>query len=101
VAHNFIEVLIKSLPIEFGVDEKRRWIKVKDAIELDIEAVAGGDKNRDSVIVNSPFSVVPGVDMTIARSSKYNYSDHGMEWNNSGKTASIVDSSIHRKYIRS
>lgn len=69
VAHNFIgEVLgIKSLPIEFSVDGKRRWIKVKDSIELDIEAVAGGDKNRDSIIVNSPFSVVPGVDMTIAR----------------------------------
>ncbi|HEY7569837.1 MAG TPA: DUF1326 domain-containing protein [Nitrososphaeraceae archaeon] len=86
-ATNFIgEMLgVKSLPIEFGVDGKRRWIKVKDAIELDIEAIAGGDKNRDSVVVNPPFSVVPGADMTIAKSSKYNYSDHGMEWNNSGK----------------
>src|SRR5215831_3389435 len=88
VATNFIgEMLgIKSHPIEFGIDGKRRWIKVKDAIELDIEAAAGGDKNRDSVIVNPPFSVVPGADKTVARSSKYNYSDHGMEWNNSGKS---------------
>ena len=37
------------------------------------------------ITVNPPFSVVPGADLTIARSSKYNYSDHGMEWNDSGK----------------
>jgi hypothetical protein len=36
-------------------------------------------------LTNPPFSVVPGADLTIARSNKYNYSDHGMEWNNSGK----------------
>ncbi len=86
VATNFIgEMLgIKSVPIDFGIDGKRRW-GVKDTVELDIEAIAGGDKNRESVLINSPFSVVPGADLTIARSSKYNYSDHGMEWNNSGK----------------
>jgi len=78
---------IKSLHIEFGIDEKRRWLKVKDAVELDIEAIAGGDKNRESLVINPPFSVVPSADLTIARSSKYNYSDHGMEWNNSGKNS--------------
>ena len=84
---NFIgEMLgVKSVPIEFGVDGKHRWLRIKDTVELDIEAIAGGDKNRESVVVNPPFSVVPGADLTIARSSKYNYSDHGMEWNNSGK----------------
>ena len=86
-AHNFIgEMLgVKSVPIEFGADGKHRWIRIKDTVELDIEAIAGGDKNRESAVVNAPFSVVPGADLTIARSSKYNYSDHGMEWNNSGK----------------
>jgi hypothetical protein len=58
---------------------------VKDTLELDIEAVAGGDKNRESFLTDPPFPVVPGADLTIARSSKYNYNDHGMEWNNSGK----------------
>ncbi|MDP9290375.1 MAG: hypothetical protein M3P08_19560 [Thermoproteota archaeon] len=50
-----------------------------------MDAIIGGDKSRDAVVVNTPFSVVPGADLTIARSSKYNYSDHGMEWNNSSK----------------
>ena len=89
VAHNFIgEMLgVKSVPIEFGIEGKRRWLRVKDTLELDAEAIAGGDKSRDSVVVNVPFSVVPGADMTVARSSKYNYNDHGMEWNNSGKNS--------------
>ena len=67
--------------------EKRRWLRIKDALELDAEAIAGGDKSRDSVVVTVPFSVVPGADMTVAPSSKYNYNDHGMEWNNSGKNS--------------
>ena len=87
IASNLIgEMLgVKSVPIDFGIHGKRRWLRVKDTIELDIEAVAGGDKNRESFLTNPPFSVVPGADLTIARSSKYYYSDHGMEWNNSGK----------------
>ena len=78
-------ILVKSAPIDFSSDEKRRSLRIKDTLELDIEAVAGGDKNRVSFLTNPPFSVVPGADLTIARSSKYNYSDHGMKWNNSGK----------------
>lgn len=87
VAHNFIgEMLgVKSVPIEFGIEGKRRWLRIKDALELDTEAIEGGDKSRDSIVGNVPFSVVPGADMSVARSSKYNYNDHGMEWNNSGK----------------
>jgi hypothetical protein len=63
----------------------RRWLRVKDTVELDIEAVTGGDKNDSLFLTNPPFSVVPDADLTIARSSKYNYSDHGLEWNNCGK----------------
>jgi hypothetical protein len=78
---------VKSVPIEFGIDGKRRWLKLKDSLELEVQvqAIEGGDKNRESILINVPFSTVPGSDLTIARSSKYNYTDYGMEWNNSGK----------------
>ena len=69
---------VKSVPIDFGIDGKHRWLRVKYTLELDIETVTGGDKNRESFLTNPPFSVVPGADLTVARSSKYNYSDHGM-----------------------
>ena len=86
-AANFIgEMLgVKSVPIEFGIDGKRRWLNIKNSVELEIEGVKGIDPNKESCIVNPAFSVVPGSDLVIAHSSKYNYNDHGLQWNNSGK----------------
>ena len=86
-AANFIgEMLgVKSVPIEFGIDGKRRWLNIKNSVELEIEGVKGIDPNKESCIVNPAFSAVPGSDLVIARSSKYNYNDHGLQWNNSGK----------------
>jgi hypothetical protein len=87
VATNFIgEVLgVKSAPIEFGIDGKRRSLHIKDSMELDIEGVIGGDENQESRIVNQAFSAVPGSDLVVARTTKYRYDDHGMKWDNSGK----------------
>jgi hypothetical protein len=76
---------VKSVPIEFSVDGKRRWLKLKDTLELQIEAIEGSDKNKESLLLNVPFTPVPGFDLTIARSSKHRYNDYGIEWNNSGK----------------
>ncbi|MFZ0556967.1 MAG: DUF1326 domain-containing protein [Nitrososphaeraceae archaeon] len=86
-AANFIgEMLgVKSVPIEFGIDGKRRWLNIKNSVELEIEGVKGIDPNKESYIVNPAFSAVPGSDLVVARSSKYNYNDHGLQWNNSGK----------------
>ena len=47
----------------------------------------GSDPNRDSLIVNPSFSMVPGYDHVIARSTKYSYNDHGFEWDTSGKNS--------------
>ena len=76
---------IKSVPIEFGIDGKRRSLHIKDSMELEIEGVIGGDENQESRIVNPAFSAVPGSDLVVARSTKYRYDDHGMKWDNSGK----------------
>ena len=86
-ATNFIgEVLgIKSVPIEFGINGKRRLLHIKDSMQLEIEGVTGGDENQESRIVNQAFSAVPGSDLVMARATKYRYDDHGMKWDNSGK----------------
>jgi hypothetical protein len=75
----------QSAPIEFGIDGRRRWLHIKDSMELEIEGVTGGDGNQESRLVNPAFSVVPGSDLVIARSTKYRYDDHGMKWDNSGR----------------
>ncbi|HZA08234.1 MAG TPA: DUF1326 domain-containing protein [Nitrososphaeraceae archaeon] len=87
VASNFIGDMlgVKSVPIEFGIDGKHRWLHVKDSMELEIEGVIGGDENQESRIVNPAFTAVPGSDLVVARSTKYRYDDHGMKWDNSGK----------------
>lgn len=62
---------VKSVPIEFGVDGKHRWLKLTNTLELDVEAIAGGDKNKGSLLLNIQFTLVPGADLTIARSTKH------------------------------
>ena len=75
----------KSVPIEFGIDGKRRWLHIKDSLQLEIEGVAGTDPNKEALVVNPAFYLVPGSDLVVARSSRYSYNDHGMQWDNSGK----------------
>jgi hypothetical protein len=76
---------IRSIPIEFGIDGKRRWVRIPKLLELQIEGVVGTDKNRESLIVNPAFTAAPGYDPVIARSNKYSFDDYSMKWDNSGK----------------
>jgi hypothetical protein len=76
---------VKSVPIEFGIDGKRRRLHIKDLLQLEIAGVVGADPNLDSLVVNPAFSAVPGSNLVVAQSSKYAYNDHGMQWDNSGK----------------
>ena len=48
---------VKSVAIEFGIDGKRRWLRIKDLLQLQIERVEGADSNQESLIVNPPFSL--------------------------------------------
>jgi hypothetical protein len=76
---------VKAAPIEFGIEGKRRWLHIRDLLELQIEGTAGADPNQEAVIVNPAFSAVPGSNLVIAQSSKYSYNDHGMHWDSSGR----------------
>ena len=61
---------IKSAPIEFGIEGKRRWLRIKDLLQLQIEATEGTDHNQGPLVVNSAFGLVPGP-LVVASSSKY------------------------------
>jgi len=76
---------IRSVPIEFHTEGRHRALSIPKLLELRIEGVVGGDKNKESVILNPGFTVAPGYDPVIARSSKYSFNDYGMTWDNSGK----------------
>ncbi|HEY6883730.1 MAG TPA: DUF1326 domain-containing protein [Nitrososphaeraceae archaeon] len=75
---------VKSVPIEFSVNGKRRSLRIKDLLQLQIEGTAGADANEESLVVNPTFGLVPGP-LVVSLSTKYAYNDHGMQWDNSGK----------------
>ena len=82
----FGEILgIKQVPMEFGIEGKRRWLRINEILDLGIEGINGADQNREALITNPAFSAVPDSDLVVARSTKYAYDDFGFKWNNSGK----------------
>ena len=59
----FGEVLgIKQSTIELGVEGRRRWLRINDSLELDIEGIKGADQSREALIINPAFSAVPDSD---------------------------------------
>ena len=99
VAANLIEEVLglNSVPIEFSVEAKRIRIKVPtNTLELEVEGegMTGSDSNKESILVNPAFTVAPGYDPVIAHSTKYTYNDHRLEWDNTGRMHSTLDSLI-------
>ena len=76
---------MRSVPIKFEAEGKKRSLEIPSAIDLTIEGITGGDQKSESVITNPPMSITPGFPMMVAKSVKYTYNDHGMKWDNSGK----------------
>jgi len=86
-AANLIEKMlgVKSVPIEFGMEGRRRWLQIQNLLDLQIQGTEGADPNQEALVVNPSFSAAPGSNLVVATSSKYSFNDHGMKWDNSGK----------------
>ena len=78
---------VKPVPINFGIDGKRRTLQIPSAIDLTIEGMEGGDKSKEVTVNNTPMHVAPGFAAIVAKSTKNSYSDYGMKWDNSGKNS--------------
>ena len=76
---------VRSMPIKFEVDGKRRTLQIPSAIDITIEGIEGADKTKEVTVDNAPMHVAPGLPAVVAKSTKNSYSDHGMKWDNSGK----------------
>ncbi len=78
---------VRAAPIRFEVNGKQRRLQIPGALTLELEGIAGSDPNRESLVTNPALYAGAGFDPVIARSTKYTFKDHGMEWDNSGKNA--------------
>jgi len=78
---------VRAAPIQFEADGKQRRLHIPSALDLEVEGTVGGDPNREALVVNPALYGAAGFDPIIARSTKYTFKDHGLEWDNSGKNA--------------
>lgn len=77
---------VRQMPIKFEVDGKRRTLQIPSAIDLTIEGLEGADKSKEVTISNLPIHAVQNIAAVVAKSTKNSYNDHGMKWDNSGKS---------------
>ena len=59
-------VAVKSAPITFGMEGKRRWLHIPEYLNLEIEAIKGEIRIK-TVLTNPAFTVAQGYDPVIAR----------------------------------
>ncbi len=76
---------VRLVPISFEISGKKRSLQIPSVLNLTVEGITGGDQKTEAIITNAPMSVTPGHPMTVAKSVKHTYGDHGMKWDNSGK----------------
>lgn len=76
---------VRTTPIQFGLEGKRRWMSTPEVLELEVEGVTGGDSKRDATVTNPSLYAGAGFDPVISRSTKNTYHDHGLKWDNTGK----------------
>jgi len=71
---------VTFVPIEFAVAGGSHSLKIPGIAEVEIATVAG-QNDRPITISGHPLCIAPGFPVTVAKSKKLTYSDHGMSWN--------------------
>src|SRR5262245_16459601 len=75
---------VRSVPIDYQAEGKRRSLRIANVVEAEIEAIAGqGD--AEVTINNHPLCIAPGYPAVAAKSKRLSYHDHGLQWEISGK----------------
>jgi hypothetical protein len=79
------EVLgVKSVPIEYRAEGKRRSLRIGTVGEVEIEALAGPD-GGEVTIGNHPLCIAPGFPAVVARSKNARFHDLGINLEVNGK----------------
>jgi hypothetical protein len=77
---------VRSVPIEFHSEGRKRSVRVGNVGLAEIEAISGGG-GADTVIQNPPINLVPGSPLVVGRSERYRFSDFGISMEISGRNA--------------
>jgi hypothetical protein len=79
---------VTAAPITFDADESTLAFKVGTVADVHITAIEG-QGGAPVQITNHPLAVAPGNTAVTARSDHFRYTDHGYEWELSGRNGFI------------
>ena len=75
---------VKSVPIEYHSEGKKRRLRIPEIAEAEIEALPG-QGGAEVTISNHPLCIAPGQSAVVSKSKRASYRDHGLELEVSGK----------------
>ena len=75
---------LKSVPIEYHSEGKKRSLRIPEIAEAEIEALPG-QGGAEVTISNHPLCIAPGQTAVVSKSKRASYRDHGLELEVSGK----------------
>lgn len=79
ISQHIGEVLgVRSVPIDYRADGKRRSVRVGEVADATIQAIEG--PQGDVTVSGHPLAIAPGFAAVAARSEKLRYEDHGYRW---------------------
>lgn len=85
LASHIGEVLgISSVAMAFTAADGRHSMRIGDAGAVEIEAIAG-QQGQPVTVTGHPLAIAPGASVTVARSTRLAYHDHGLDWELSDK----------------
>ncbi|MGH7321740.1 MAG: DUF1326 domain-containing protein [Candidatus Rokuibacteriota bacterium] len=70
-------------PIEFGREGRRRWARIGDLLDVEIEGIEGRQRGTEAWIDNVRHIVSSR--LAAARATRMSYRDHGFTWSNTGR----------------
>ena len=75
----------RTTRIEFGKEGRRRWARIRDVLDIEVEGVEGAEPGTETWIDNVRHLVARR--LAAARTKRGLYRDHGWTWDNSGMNA--------------
>lgn len=73
----------RTAPIEFGQEGRRRWARIGDVLDVEIEGIEGREAGREAWIDNVRHPVSSR--LAAARATRMTFRDHSFSWNNTGR----------------
>jgi hypothetical protein len=73
----------RVVPIEFGIDGRRRWARIPEVLDVEIEGIQGTTPQTESWIDNVRHFVSRRLAAALAKRGSYR--DHGWNWDNTGR----------------